>query len=86
MFLSEDIISLKKKLSDFLSYWKKSAFYVSRFQMLCCVCSEFLRKFCNKKGEDTSVIDNNQVRKGGKKKSLKSVMSIVKLMPILVSL
>lgn len=54
--------------------------------MLCCVCSEFLRKFCNKKGEDTSVIDNNQVRKGGKKKSLKSVMSIVKLMPILVSL
>lgn len=39
--------------------------------MLCCVCCKIFKgSFATRRGEDTSVIDNNQVCKEEKKRSL----------------
>jgi len=51
------------------------------------VCAvSFKRSFATRRGEETPVIDNNQVCKEEKEMSFKSVLRLVKLLPISVSL
>lgn len=49
----------------------------------CAVCAvSFKGSFAARRGEDTSVIGNNQVCKEEKETSFKSVLRLVKLLPI----
>lgn len=72
MFLCEDIVSLKKP-SDFLGYLKKKGIFLYVGLKCCAVCAlSFKGSFATRRGEDTSVIDNDQVCKEEIKRRLLS--------------